>query len=238
MKFVSVLALFSLLADDVLAFAPIATNPRSSSVLLRAATPDEKKEGLSMPEVDLSGVSEAASRVAKKITSYDFGTVSENIKEGAFGSRGEVYAAAQAALVVCIVLGGVPVIGESLRSFLGPGLLLVGAVVALLSVVDLGADSLSPFPKPTEKGFLKTEGVYAQIRHPMYTGLLSIMLGLSVLTNSADRLLLTALLLYLVEVKCVKEEEYLVEQFGEDYSDYMVRTLRKEASKQTTTSIL
>lgn len=87
----------------------------------------------------------------------------------------------------------------------------------------LGSDSLSPFPAPPLAGTLKTGGIYRQMRHPMYTGLLMIMLGLSILTNSADRLLLTGLLTYLVEVKSNREEEYLLDSYGQAYYDYMQR---------------
>ena len=52
------------------------------------------------------------------------------------------------------------------------------------------------------------------------TALLMLSSGLSILTNSADRLLLTALLWYLLEVKATKEEEYLVGRYGSEYTDY------------------
>lgn len=88
----------------------------------------------------------------------------------------------------------------------GPALLLGGTVVSFKALGDLGIDSLSPFPSPPRGSALKTEGIYGQMRHPMYTGLLMFMLGLSIATNNADRLLLTGLLWYLLEVKSEKEE--------------------------------
>jgi protein-S-isoprenylcysteine O-methyltransferase Ste14 len=103
-------------------------------------------------------------------------------------------------------------------------LLLSGLLVGVLSVVDLGSDSLSPFPKPSSSGSLKTTGVYGQMRHPMYTALMTVMLGLSMISNSADRLLLTGLLYYLLEVKSDKEEAFLAEQYGSDYAAYQVCT--------------
>ena len=88
----------------------------------------------------------------------------------------------------------------------GPGLLLGGLVVAAASLGDLGSDSLSPFPAPPRGAILKTDGLYAKMRHPLYTGLLMTMAGLSIATNNADRLLLTAVLWYLLDVKSDKEE--------------------------------
>jgi protein-S-isoprenylcysteine O-methyltransferase Ste14 len=95
--------------------------------------------------------------------------------------------------------------------------------VVIQSLVGLGSDSLSPFPAPPVTGTLKTDGIYSQVRHPMYTGLIMIMLGLSITTNSADRLLLTAALTYLMEVKSSKEELYLLDSYGQAYYDYMQR---------------
>ena len=59
----------------------------------------------------------------------------------------------------------------------------------------------------------------------MYTGLLTIMLGLSLWTNSADRLLLTALLLYVIDIKSEKEEAFLLQEFPFEYPKYKVRWL-------------
>jgi protein-S-isoprenylcysteine O-methyltransferase Ste14 len=188
---------------------------------------DEKKskEGMSMPDISMPDISMPdLSGITDSLAGYDIGTVFSNLSSGEVGTRGEVYFAAQASLVLCILIGGVPVIGAPLQGILGPGLLLGGLVLAVLSLVDLGSDSLSPFPAPPQTATLKTSGIYAEMRHPMYTGLLTIMLGLSLWTNSADRLLLTALLLYLVEVKSEKEEEFLLEQFPTDYALYQVRT--------------
>jgi protein-S-isoprenylcysteine O-methyltransferase Ste14 len=109
----------------------------------------------------------------------------------------------------------------------GPGLLLGGGAVVVQSLAALGSDSLSPFPAPPRTGALKTDGIYGQMRHPMYTGLIMVMSGLSIFTDSADRLLLTALLAYLVEIKSNKEEAYLLESYGQAYNDYMEQVPEK-----------
>lgn len=174
------------------------------------------------PSFDITDITSRADRIRQELLSYDVSKVVENTK-GEVGKRGEVYFLAQGALIVSILLGGVPVVGEPLQAVLGPLLLLSGLLVGVLSVVDLGSDSLSPFPKPPTSGSLKTTGVYAQMRHPMYTALMTVMLGLSLVTNSADRLLLTGFLYYLLEVKSDKEEIFLNEQYGSDYAAYQVR---------------
>jgi protein-S-isoprenylcysteine O-methyltransferase Ste14 len=234
MKFsFSLLTILSLLVNDAAAFTPLPASSRRLGVTTKSMTDEKKpKEGMSMPDITMPDISMPdismpdLSGITDSLASYDIGTVLSNLSTGGeVGTRGEAYAAAQAALVLCIVIGGVPVIGDTLSAVLGPGLLLGGVALTALSLVDLGSDSLSPFPAPPPTATLQTSGLYAQMRHPMYSGLVTIMLGLSLWTNSADRLVLTALLLYLVQVKCEKEEDFLMQQFPDDYAKYQVRTI-------------
>lgn len=163
------------------------------------------------------------------IKMMDFGTVLKNLNDDsvAFGDKGEFYFIAQALLVVCIVLGGIPFVGDALSVLLGPVSILGGLGVAALSVLDLGSDSLSPFPATTSTSTLKTTGIYQELRHPMYTGLLLIMLGLAIATDSATRLVLTLVLGYLLEIKSTKEEEFLVQRFPAEYKDYQQTVTEK-----------
>jgi protein-S-isoprenylcysteine O-methyltransferase Ste14 len=158
----------------------------------------------------------------------DVATILKNIKsnEVPFGERGEVYFFAQALLVGCILLGGVPIVGEALSLFSGPISILAGMGVVTCAVWDLGGDSLSPFPATTSSSTLKTTGIYQELRHPMYAGLLLIMLGFAIATDSATRLVLTIGLGYLIEIKSTKEEEFLLESFPE-YSDYQEQVPEK-----------
>lgn len=161
---------------------------------------------------------------------FDVGAVVDNLTPAdgkALGERGEAYFAAQVVLVLCILIGTVPVIGEGLNFVFGPVTVLGGLGLAALSVIDLGSDSLSPFPAATESSTLKTTGIYAEMRHPLYTSLMLIMLGLSISTDSASRLLLTIVLGLLLEVKSEKEEEFLVEKFPEEYPAYREKVSNK-----------
>jgi protein-S-isoprenylcysteine O-methyltransferase Ste14 len=152
------------------------------------------------------------------------------VGDGNWGERGEAYFAAQAVVMLCVLLGGVPVVGDAAMLLLGPGLLLAGLAVIALSFRDLG-DSLSPWPVPAsaEEGNtgLKTDGLYAYVRHPMYAGLLAACAGLSIVSGSAVRLLLTAVLLYVLEVKSDYEEGELVKAFGSEYERYRASVTNK-----------
>jgi protein-S-isoprenylcysteine O-methyltransferase Ste14 len=152
------------------------------------------------------------------LSSLNLDILRENAMKGEVGTRGEVYFAIQIFLFLCIAFGGVPVVGDTLTFLLGPGLLVAGVAVLVLGTVDLG-DALSPWPIPTSKVGLKTAGIYAQMRHPMYAGTLAIAAGLSIVTGSANRLLLTAILWYLLEVKSDVEEKALAAQYPE-YAKY------------------
>jgi protein-S-isoprenylcysteine O-methyltransferase Ste14 len=156
----------------------------------------------------------------------DLDTIKDNVMGGGqFGERGEAYFAAQALVMLCVVLGGIPLVGDFLMLLLGPGLLLAGLGVAVISFKDLGS-SLSPWPKPASTAELKTDGLYAYMRHPMYAGALAACAGLSIVTGSATRLLLTALLLYVLDVKSDYEEAQLVEAYP-GYTSYQAEVANK-----------
>jgi len=136
-----------------------------------------------------------------------------NMLSGEFGKRGEAYVATQVFLVLCILFGGLPVLGDALNFICGPILIALGAGVCALGIIDMGA-SLSPWPVPTGDDLI-TEGIYSKMRHPIYSGLLAIMAGFSIVTGSAPRLLLTAALWYALDLKSDYEEKQLVEEFDE-----------------------
>lgn len=98
--------------------------------------------------------------------------------------------------------------------------MLAGAGIALASLVDLTSDNLTPFSKPVEDGKLIQDGLYSKVRHPIYAGLIAFATGFSILTGSATRLVLTAFLILLLDLKSSREEEYLEEKYPADYPKY------------------
>mmetsp|Transcript_25532 Transcript_25532/g.100838 ORF Transcript_25532/g.100838 Transcript_25532/m.100838 type:complete len:136 (-) Transcript_25532:271-678(-) len=87
-------------------------------------------------------------------------------------------------------------------------------------VLDLGIRQLSIWPKPTPESELKTDGIYAQVRHPIYSGVLVSTLGYAVATGSPARIALAGALAYFFTRKIQVEEDFLEEKFGDDYADY------------------
>lgn len=148
-----------------------------------------------------------------------------NLLDGKLGERGEVWTAASLLLLLCVASGGIPIpFLNSVLTFLGgPGLMLAGGALIFKAVQDLGSKNLTPFLTPTTYGSLKTDGVYKTIRHPIYSGLIALCGGFSVLTEDSNRLVLTAVLYFLLGLKADKEEEELLKKFPQ-YADYRDRT--------------
>jgi len=108
------------------------------------------------------------------------------------------------------------------------GVALFGCAIWLLhrSHADLG----SRWSSTVEKGDgqrLVTEGVYRHVRHPMYAA--HLIWGVAqalLLPNLLAGLMPLALMLLLIALRMRREERVLLEEFGDDYRNYMARTGR------------
>ncbi len=70
------------------------------------------------------------------------------------------------------------------------------------------------------KGKLVTDGIYAYIRHPQYSGLFLITIGMLVQWPTLLTLLMWPILTYAYYRLALREEKIVEEQFGEDYLRY------------------
>lgn len=144
--------------------------------------------------------------------------------------RGEKYVLAQFSLLFCIAIGTIPLIGDALSSFLGPSLIVTGLVLVYKSAADL-KDNLSPWPVATDpksgRGSLVRDGIYSYARHPMYSGLLFGMIGLSIFTDSTFRMMLTFLLYVVLDAKSDFEEASLEKTYGSEYAEYRANVQSK-----------
>ena len=71
-----------------------------------------------------------------------------------------------------------------------------------------------------------TYGPYRWVRHPFYLTAALVMGSVSVLTANWVIGLSSLLVLALLAVRTPKEEQMLIERFGQQYRDYMARTGR------------
>lgn len=107
---------------------------------------------------------------------------------------------------------------------LGLASLVGGGGVLTLGFLNLGPN-LTPLPKPKDDATLVQEGLYAYLRHPIYSGVLLLSLGWALLTANTTRLLLVALLARFFEAKADREEAWLLIKFP-DYAAYRGRVRR------------
>lgn len=103
-------------------------------------------------------------------------------------------------------------------------LVVAGGVIALLGARGLGA-ALTATPVPKEGSQLVTTGIYSLVRHPIYTGLLVVGLGLVLLGSSVLHIVLWFALLALLAVKSRWEERMLAATHS-DYAAYAAATGR------------
>lgn len=102
---------------------------------------------------------------------------------------------------------------------------LAGATLAAWAKLRLGRWFTGTFGIK-EGHELVTDGPYAVTRHPIYTGLLLMVLGAALAWNSALTLLLAALLVLPFFLHTVHEESLFEEHFGPAYLEYQERVPR------------
>lgn len=119
--------------------------------------------------------------------------------------------------------------------FLAPGPLLltrlpvVGDVLCVAGLVLMAVAFLSlreviqvP-PEPRTDGYLVTSGVYRRLRHPIYTGVVLIVVGLFLREPAAWIAIATAVIIIFLIFKSRFEERLLRERYR-DYAEYMKRS--------------
>ena len=97
----------------------------------------------------------------------------------------------------------------------------VGVIVMFMGFNGLGK-SLTANPVPNQDGKLITTGIYGRVRHPIYTGLLAITLGLVVSSGVWGQILIWLALAMLLTYKMRWEEVMLVAKY-KGYAEYKTR---------------
>ncbi|HST36341.1 MAG TPA: isoprenylcysteine carboxylmethyltransferase family protein [Allosphingosinicella sp.] len=117
-----------------------------------------------------------------------------------------------------------------------PGALAVGAAVALLMLASvalfwaasraMGAN-WSVVARMREGHELVTQGIFARLRHPIYTGMGAFLIALAIAFGHPASLLVTAPLFALGTAIRIREEEKLLRvEFGAAYDAYAARVKR------------
>ena len=150
------------------------------------------------------------------------------------GPRGEGWLAAQLALIAAVgVAPGVDpwriaATGAAANAFgLGGALIsTVGVTIAVLAALQLtGQRSFSALPLPSAEGVLVESGLYARVRHPVYSGIALGGLGWAIAWTSPLAFVALAGLVTVLYLKAAREEAWLLQRFPA-YAAYRGRTKR------------
>lgn len=108
----------------------------------------------------------------------------------------------------------------------GIGLVLIVGGLAIVGAASLGLGrGLTPTPVPNGRAELCTTGLYGVVRHPIYTGVLIIVLGIVVRSGNLVTLAVGVVTAIFFDRKAAWEEARLTEQFP-DYPAYCRTTPR------------
>ena len=112
--------------------------------------------------------------------------------------------------------------GAPWARFLGPAILLAATALTLWARFVLGV-MWSAAPAVKEGHQLRTSGPYALTRHPIYTGLLGMLLGTMLVAGGGVWIISFPIAVVLIEGKIRIEERYMTQEFPEDYPAYRKR---------------
>jgi protein-S-isoprenylcysteine O-methyltransferase Ste14 len=108
--------------------------------------------------------------------------------------------------------------------WIGGILLVLGGLFGLAGVAALGQGT-TPLPRPSQKARLVQTGIYAQVRHPLYTSVMLASLGWALLWQSWPSFVAALTLIPFFNAKAHREERWLREQFP-GYTDFEKRVPR------------
>ena len=134
---------------------------------------------------------------------------------------------AQIPLMVAVLVLGWQFRGHGLGAgtvWIGGVLLAMGGAFGLAGLAALGRGT-TPLPRPSQQARLVQTGIYARVRHPLYTSVMLASLGWALMWQSWPALFVAVALIPFFYGKARREERWLREQFP-DYADYEQRVPR------------
>ena len=101
---------------------------------------------------------------------------------------------------------------------------LIGGAAIVLGALQLGTRA-AVHPSPPERAVLRTDGAYRYVRHPIYSGVLTLGAAIAATSGSVPHVIAWALLLALLTVKATFEARLLTDRFP-NYPSYAATTSR------------
>lgn len=107
---------------------------------------------------------------------------------------------------------------------LGSTLVILGGYFGIAGVSVLGRNR-TPYPKPREGSELVERGIYARVRHPLYTSVMLVCFGWAAIWQSVPSLSAALATTLFFRAKAVREERWLRAKFP-GYAAYAKRVPR------------
>lgn len=129
-------------------------------------------------------------------------------------NRGIILVVMQFTILVLLVVlphGDLWLVSEAVGT-ISVTVLMLGLFVVLLGIVSLG-NSLTASPLPKRDAVLRTSGMYALVRHPIYSGIILIGLAMMILSASVWGIGLCVALIAVLSYKSRFEEKLLLAKF-------------------------
>lgn len=150
-------------------------------------------------------------------------------RDDSFIGRGGGWVLAQA--LILLLAAAIPAITGTagirpiyLAQWIGVVLTAAGLVLSVAALASLGS-AMTPFPRPRADGALRTTGLYAWARHPVYTGMIIGTLGWALWWLSLPGVVFTLAVFVFLDRKATREEVWLCEKF-DAYSGYRERVAK------------
>ena len=148
-------------------------------------------------------------------------------KSGNFLARGGAWVVIQFLLMTLVITLGMAFHGDWTHGpaiVAGAALFIVSGWFGIAGVMALGRN-LTPYPQPREGSQLVQRGIYARVRHPLYTSVMLASVGWALIWQSSLSLLAALALVPFFHAKARHEERWLRDKFPV-YADYARRVPR------------
>ena len=138
-----------------------------------------------------------------------------------FLARVGAWVVGQSVLMAAVIVLGVSFHGDWSRLAViatGVGLLVVGGYFGIAGVLVLGRNRTA-YPKPRDGSELVQRGIYARVRHPLYTSVILSSLGWACIWQSGPAFAAALALIPFFHAKARREERWLDAMFP-GYTNY------------------